>query len=162
MGMTYCHHMITLNGRRHYDLESTFEDSRDFIARVMSRLDGDERYSLVLGALPGGKGIGDVDTKAWPVEYVQCAGSSEALTVEIRVGTGDDAKQSVVGRSGEHSDEADVDIPWDGYVSSVYPDEVFDADEAIELFAYYLVHAAVPPDCSLRCLDLSRPTTRPR
>jgi hypothetical protein len=161
--MTDCHHMVTLSGRSHYDLESTLEESQEFLGRVLSRLDGTERYSLVLGPLPPGRAIDQIDLNTWrPPEYLQCAGSSEAMTVEIRTGFGGEAKQYVVGRSETHTGEPDTDIPWNGYVSSVYPDEVFDADQAIELFAYYLVHATVPPDYSLRCLDLSRPTTRPR
>lgn len=129
----------------------------------MSRLDGEERYSLVLGALPPDQGLAEIDTKTWPPEYLQCAGSSKAMTIEIRTGVGDGAKQYIVGRSATHSGEPSTDIPWNGYISTVYPDEVFSAEEATELFAYYLVHNTVPAELSLRWLDLNAgPTTRPR
>ena len=152
--MSYCHHMITLNGASHYDLESTLAHSRDLVSRLLSRLDGKERYSLVLGPLPAGQGLADVDVKKWPIEYIQSAGSSEAMTVELRDGL---AHQYVVGRTSQkRSEQPDVDIPWDDFVTTVYEDEVFDADEATVLFAHYLAHGSVRSDYALREIGLDK------
>jgi hypothetical protein len=149
--------MMTVNGRRHYDLESTLANSRDFVGSVIARLDGKARYSVVLGTLPPDHRIGDVDLKTWPKEYIQCAGSSAAMTVEMRIVLGGEATQLVVGRSPEpRAGEPDVTIPWDEFEVKVFEEEVFDAEEATEMFAAYLVAACVPPEFSLRRLDLRR------
>jgi hypothetical protein len=158
----WTHHAVTINGRDSNEMNDTIGNARDRLRRMLDRIDGQRRYSLTLWERPAGKRLNEINEATEVVEYIQSAGSSQAMTVEIRVGVGDEAKQFVVGRPAEHSGEPDVDIPWDGYISTVYPNEVFDAAEATKLFSHYLVDATVPPEYSLRCLDLSRPTTRPR
>lgn len=154
--MIRTHHAVTANGRMSLEITETPEDARDLIASMLSRMDGTNNYSLVLWAMPQGKRLDEVDEDTWPVEYIQCAGSSEAMTIEIRRMENGEAAQYVVGRaSEERAGEPAVAIPWDAYVATVYQDEVFNAEEATELFAYYLVDGAVPPEFSLRHLDLS-------
>jgi hypothetical protein len=161
--MRQTHHVVTDSDKLKLEIIEPIDSARSLLHSLLIRLNGAERYSAVLWAMPPGKRLEEVDEATEATEYLQCAGSSEAMTVEIRTGVGDEAKQYVVGRSETYSGEPDADIPWNGYISTVYPDEVFNAEEATELFAYYLEHAAVPPDYSLRCLDVDAgPTTRPR
>jgi hypothetical protein len=161
MGMTTTHHAVTASGDLSFELIDPIAEARDRLRRMLSRMDGKDSYSFVLWALPPGKRLDQVD-ETMASEYIQCAGSSDAMTVEIRTGVGTDATQYVVGRSSvDRSGQPDVTIPWDGYVATVYPDELFTADEASELFGHYLVHATVPSEYTLRPLDLSaeEPTT---
>lgn len=124
---------------------------------MLSHLDGEEYYAVALWEMPAGQRLDDIDMDAFPDEYIQCAGSSEAMTVEIRTMSGDTATQYVVGRFSEgHSGEPEVEIPWNAHVVEVYEDEVFDAEAATEIFAHYLAHGTVPDELALRPLELGQ------
>jgi hypothetical protein len=147
-------HAVTASGSLSFEVRDELEHARDRLARVLSRMDGKSSYSIVLWELPPGKRLDEVD-EGEVVEYVQCAGSREAMCVEIRTVTDGAARQSVIGRSHRpRAGEPDVTIPWDEFEVKVFEDEVFDAAEATELFAHYLVAADVPPGFSLRRLRL--------
>lgn len=77
-------HVLTINGRRSFELSDHIRPVIDQIARTLDRLDGAERYALMLWQLPPGMRLPDVDTSHYPVEYLQSAGSAARQSIEIR------------------------------------------------------------------------------
>lgn len=94
-------------------------------------------------------------------EYMQCAGTAEALTIEVRyVGPDGTPHQYTVGRpGGDLTGEPTEVIHWDEgrYSTTVYPHEVFTADEAAVVFYTYFLTDKVAQPYVLRELDMSWP-----
>ena len=109
-------------------------------------LDGTQRYSLGLWALPAGIPFDRVNFSRWLQEYLQAAGSRGRLTVEVRKLVGASPQQSVVGRLADLDDQAmrDEVVHWNGCENTVRPNEVFDAEEVGDLFVAYYASGAVP------------------
>jgi hypothetical protein len=150
-------HTVIINGDNAHEFRGSLDDAREKLARLLRALDGEKYYSVIVAALPSGKRIDDIDFTSWPVEYMQCAGSSAAMTCEIRESDDNHLVQYAIGRSSEkRSFEPDVCIRWSDFEVNVYEDEVFDADEALELFIHYLAHGAAPPGYALRRLELDK------
>jgi hypothetical protein len=148
-------HALTHSGRSTAELSEAVRPVKEQLARALARLDGEERFSLVLWRLPAGKTLLEVDMAVEPQEYLQCAGSAERMTVELRELEGGVARQYVVGRLPAEQDGAPGEVvPWSDFKAVVYPNEVFAADEAAELFGQYLDTHAVEPTYHLRPLQL--------
>jgi hypothetical protein len=72
---------VTMNGRTSSELKPRWAEEE--IVNLLSRLDGVDRYSMILWELPENIPFDRVDINDYPHEYVQCAGSFEArLTAE--------------------------------------------------------------------------------
>ena len=99
-------------------------------------------------------------------EYLQSAGSADALTVEVRTIDGDGAAhQFVVGKPGGGAEGAPSEvIRWDDgrHSTTVHPREVFTADEAAKVFYAYFLTDEVPARYTLRELHLDTKRTVPR
>lgn len=149
-------HALTMNGRVHGEVKDPDLSPRELIEQRLDLLDGLVRYSLSLWRLPGEVPFDRVDLAAWPQEYIQVAGSADAMTVEVRRAEQSEWRQYVVGRAARDASEAPVDvvIPWDGYEVRVYSSEVFSAAEATEVFAQYYDTGQVPDTFHLRPLSL--------
>lgn len=78
------------------------------IGQLLERMDGLDIFAVSLWALPEGKRLDDVDLKAWPKEYIQCAGSANRLTVEIRRVESGTPHQFVIGRTAEPGTETEI------------------------------------------------------
>lgn len=149
-------HAVTSNGHIHMDVDDEIMPIPSFLHRVLGNLDGTESHARSLWRLPEGKGLYECP-EDWPLAYIQSAGSAGAMTVEIRVSHGMDAiaEHFVVGRPvDDQLAEPLVEIPWDEYKQTVFANEVFDANEAGDLFWYYYQHNTVPEHYMLRKLDL--------
>ena len=148
--------MVTVNGSFSFEIREPIEEARDQLRNTLSRIDGKDRYSLVLWAMPEGKRLVELDEDKDAREYIQCAGSAAAMTVELRTESAGEGQQLVVGRlPGPRLNEPNVRIPWDEYEVVVYEDEVFTASEAAELFGSYLEQGSVPARFMLRPLNLA-------
>jgi hypothetical protein len=148
-------HAMTMNGRIHGELKDPDLTAEESIKKLLALLDGTTRYSLNLWRLPDGVPFDRVDLKVWPQEYVQVAGSSARMTLEVRRFEGGTARQYVVGHSTATTiSAADEVIPWNGYEARVRANEVFDAAEAADLFIAYYLTGGIPEGHSLRLLDL--------
>lgn len=131
---------------------------QDDIAKQLSRVNGAEFYSLLLWKLPEGKGLYETSPERDANEYIQCAGSAERMTVEVRRMSGGNVEHFVVGRaSGGHSSGNNETIHWDSVDTMVAANEVFSADEAAELFLSYYRTGWVPSSYTLRPLSLGLP-----
>jgi hypothetical protein len=148
-------HAITVNGRIHGELWHPTQPLEDLIRRQMAHMDGTNTYSASVWRLPLDVPLDKVNCREWPQEYIQAAGSSERMTVEIRRLEDDGARQYVIGRSSEGDRRRrQVTIKWNAHEVKVFPNEVFTADEAAEAFIAYLSTDTVPETYSLRLLDL--------
>jgi hypothetical protein len=86
-----------MNGRTWMAVHSIDRGEANDIGATLARLDGTKFYSLLLWKLPPGKSLYDVSPDEDANEYVQCAGSADRMTVEVRRLKGDMYEQFVVG-----------------------------------------------------------------
>ena len=100
-----------------------------------------------------------LDSMPFSEQYMQCAGTAEALTIEVRFLDPDGTPhQYTVGRPrGDYEAEPTEVIHWDEgrYSTKVYPNEVFTADEAAVVFYTYFLTDKVAQPYVLRELDMS-------
>ena len=95
--MTVYTHAISVNGSRHYSVGKGDEDG---IRVPLERLDGADRYSLVLWRIPPGQHFDEVDKRLYPREYIQCAGNyAGRMVCEVRELAPGGPVQWVVGRA---------------------------------------------------------------
>lgn len=126
-------------------------DPYEELLGAFSRMDGDRSFSYALWAMPGPKTFQDGGTFTLKSdEYIQCAGTADELTVEIRSRENDEYVQSVIGRDGDGDGGDPVTIRWQGHETTVGPQEVWDAEGAARLFIEYYETGTVGDWCT-RC-----------
>lgn len=113
-------------------------------------------WCLVLHALPPGKDYPDIaGTSA--LEYLQAAGSAKAMTVEIRKPGGQqwgvDWVRYIVGHPHDGTPPHDVPITLPNTTEMRSQPEVFEAEEAAELFIAYYKTGDIPPGYALRPVE---------
>ncbi|MCV7286687.1 hypothetical protein H7J87_15270 [Mycolicibacterium wolinskyi] len=127
--------------------------------RPLRNRDGKERWGLMLWALP--PGFDDkVPVKDLPLtEFLQAGGSAEAMSLQIKKPGGQqwgaDYVKYAVGHP--HPDEekpaVDVEIELPQETLHVTTFEVFNAEEAADLFYAYYATGDIPHDYTLRPLE---------
>jgi len=128
------------------------EEGQD-VASKLGRMDGEGFFSAAIWPVPDGKNFGDGGFDAMRSDvYLQCAGSAERLTVELRARVGDGFVQWVLGRSGEDAGEREERVEWPGHHTLVHHNELHDAAGAAKLFMAYFETADVPADTTRRIL----------
>lgn len=134
---------------------TTLKDGREF-ANVIPRMDGKGRSSLIYFSIPDEFDHATQDLRAEAEEYLQCAGSANRMTIEVRRWEGSEYAQYVVGRTPlVVADALDEEIGWGDHRLWVNSSEVFDASEAIAVFEHYRASdGSVPDDLHLRQLRL--------
>lgn len=146
-----------MNGRIHGELRSPIVSTEDELRRLVHSLDGRERYSLILWALPAGTPFDLVNLDLWPQEYIQAAGSGDSMVTEIRKTVDGSPRQFAVGHIITDSDpqgSASVSVHWDDSATLACPNEIFEANEVADLFIAYYKYGSVPGRYSLRLLTL--------
>ncbi|KZE43039.1 hypothetical protein [Microbacterium sp. T32] len=111
------------------------------------------RSTFALSKLTDGQSVWDVTRESLPSVFLQAAGSAEAMTVEWRRVDEDGVERLyVVGRGGRRKRKPAVAIEFFGGTGRavVFPDEVFRADEAGEVFVHYFHTLTVPDRYVLR------------
>lgn len=142
---------ITINGFSTMELASPYAPPREHLAVVLGRMDAQTFYALSISGYPSGLPFDRVKPKKHLQEYLQCAGSCERLTVEVRTrGAAGGFLQHVVGRRPVSIGPPTAEITWDSHSTRVLDSEVFDADGALEVFMAYLADSAVPASYALR------------
>jgi len=128
-------------------------------ANPLHRFNGEIPWALGLAPLPDGMEYADmVKAGLDSTEYLQAAGKSpEAITVEIRKRGGQEWGvqwvRYVVGHPHQGDAPLDVPIKLPGSTQMVARYEVFNADEATELFDIYYKTGDIPTSYSLRPVD---------
>ena len=114
-------------------------------------LEGYKRYALVVWALPEGADHVDVALS----NYMQCGGSTQAMTVEVRVTQEDGSYEHyVVARKPVADPDAWTTITYNNTPLQVHPEEVFTGEQAAPVFRAYIEHGVIPPRELLRTLDI--------
>ncbi len=154
--MTARTHVSEMNGYSREALNDFFRPYPDQLRYGLNQMDGTSFWAFSLWRAPEGANL--LDKLPLSENYIQCAGSAEALTVELRVVDASGvAHQYVIGKPGDPQagDPSEV-IPWDDGRRStrVYPNEVFTADEAADIFYAYFLTDTIPTTYHHRELHL--------
>jgi hypothetical protein len=149
-------HRVTYSDRLRVFLRP--DEPIDSFLRPLDRLDGFHRYSVNMTRLAEPMRPADIDpaiSSAPGREYLQCTGSADALTLEVRTTVEGMPHRFTVGLPGQRHGLPRVDVPVPACVPTprVYPDEVFTAEQAAEIFTAYFETGAVPSQLQLRETD---------
>ncbi|WP_227996523.1 hypothetical protein [Nocardia australiensis] len=121
--------------------------------RPLCRLDGYHRFSVNMTRLSAPVAATDITSaisSAPGPSSVQCTGSAEALVIEVQTAVEGLARRFTAGLPGSRSGEPNVCIPDGTDFLRVYPDEVFTAEQAAEIFATYFETDDIPAGLQLR------------
>jgi hypothetical protein len=121
--------------------------------RPLRRLDGYDSYSVNLTRLPHPMLAAEITatiSAAPGTNSVQCIGSAEVLAIELRTTVDGTPHRYILGLPGDRLGHPGVDVPNGPDLLRVYPDEVFDAEHATEIFATYFHTGDIPPGFQLR------------
>lgn len=120
--------------------------------------DGRRRFSLGVRALAEGAAslAEEPEDHIAQMNYMQCGGSAERMTIEVRVASGEGMTHYAVSRMPVADDNAWIELPYDGDRSvRLHPEEVFSGEQAVPVFRAYILDGALPPEDLLRDLHLS-------
>lgn len=119
-------------------------------------LDGVERWFLTFYPLPPGKSFDEVRT-AEVHNFLQAGGSAEKMTLDIRKPGGQQwgvtEVRYVIGHQHDGNPPLDVAIELPKGPEMVSAPEVFDADEAADIFFTYYKTGDIPPGYVLRPVE---------
>jgi hypothetical protein len=152
--MTDVTHAVTMNGRTSFELKGHAGSSpEEEMIELLGKLDGVQRYSMIVWALPADRPFDRVDLRSFPTKYIQCAGGAAGgFICEVREGTAEAGTQCALGRA-EVSAGEEV-VTWNGCSSTVPANEVLSVDEVGELFVEYFRSGSSPSSYARRELDL--------
>ncbi|WP_051038897.1 hypothetical protein [Microbacterium sp. B19] len=149
-----------VNGASFANLPNSPRSYEENLRRMLSLVGEPGRSTFALSKLPDGRSIWDVTRETLPSVFLQAAGTAEAMTIEWRRLDEDGVERLCsVGHGGHRENEPTVVIDFfEGTARAVvFPDEVFTADEAGEVFVHYFHTLAVPDRYVLREVDLTPP-----
>ena len=131
---------------------------REGFAAPLRRRDGHQRWGFGLFPLPDDLSYDEMIAAGHDfTEYLQAAGSAQALTIEIRKPGGAQWGcrwvRYVVGHPHTGSLPLDVSIEMSGGTLHVSAAEVFQAEEAADLFLAYHQSGDIPATYSLRPVE---------
>jgi hypothetical protein len=154
-------HINQINGESRGPFVDYFRTYPDQLRVSLNAMDGTTLWAYALWRAPDGADL--LDSIPFSDEYIQCAGTAERLTIEVRyVDPDGTAHHYTVGRpGGDLSSDPTEAIQWEGgrYSTTVYPNEVFTADEAAVIFYTYFLTDKVAQPYTLREIDMSMPET---
>lgn len=139
------------------DTPKTFADDFERSLTSPRLLDGKYVFSLIAWAGPDGVEPDDVRKNSYHRgNYMQCGGSTAAMTVEVRVTHPNKSfEHYVVAREPVRDPEVWTTISWDNggeepFVVRLHPEEVFTGEQAAKVFRDYIERDQLPPDELLR------------
>ena len=156
--MTRSTHIRQINGLVRGALA---DNIRSFPAQIrfsLNLLDGQNTWAYSLWRAPEGADL--LDSIPFSEEYIQCGGTAQAATIEVRYLDPDGTPhQYAVGRAGDRSGDPTEKIYYDDgrHHVTVYPSEVFTADEAAAILYQYFLTDKVSQPYVLRDLHLYAP-----
>ncbi len=146
--MSGCTHVVMYDGGVQTAEISARKDISTF-ANPLHRFNGDDQWALGLAPLPPGKTYGEM-LKAGELstEFLQAAGCPEAMTLEIRKPGGQQWGvqwvRYTIGHPPTGPEPRDIPIQLAHGVKMISRSQVFDADEAAELFFTYYKTGDIP------------------
>lgn len=118
-------------------------EAESMLRAILTNLDGDAEYLLVVSRAPDGATT--LDTPEYNPFLMQAAGSSESMTIEVRLPTMDGAPLFVIGRAEPPGELRDLPL-WDDNTADVYENEIFTADQAADVvLRYYRTETVTQP-----------------
>ncbi|MFC4125535.1 hypothetical protein [Nocardia rhizosphaerae] len=123
-----------------------YEDVDSFL-RPLRRLDGRQRYALDLTVLPEPMPATEITaavSAARGTRALWCAGSAEAMTVQLRQTVDHVSRRYTLGMPGSRLGLPTVYLPHGDDDTYVYADEVFTAESAAEIFRSFFLEGTVP------------------
>lgn len=144
-------HRLTYSNRLTVFIGS--DDSVINFLRPLHRLDGFDSYSVNLTRLAHPMLASEITatlSAAPGRNYVECIGSAEILAIELRTEDDGTPRRYLLGLPGDRVGDPIVDIPQGTELLCVYPDEIFDAEYAAEVFATYFHTGDIPAGFQLR------------
>ncbi|WP_058724129.1 hypothetical protein [Curtobacterium luteum] len=151
--------VMTTNSASSMRLTDAFRPYREQIRFNLGQLDNDEDWAYQLWYVPDSAGWPDdpgYSDEDWNSRYIQAGGSAERMSVEIQRVEDGELRHYVVGRQHDVDEPLTETVNVAGTDHPVHPAEVFDADEATNVFLHYFQDSGTVPDgYVLRHLDLS-------
>ncbi|MEX8034000.1 hypothetical protein AB6V29_13270 [Microbacterium sp. 20-116] len=155
----------TVDARRSGEFVVDVRPPRATLGRLLSLMMPGERSTFLLAPIPSGYDfLTYLHKQGGSPVYLQCAGTSDAMTIEWhKIDDDGQDRHYIVGHGGDHAGDPSVGIPFfDGTCSAtVYPDEVFALDEATDIFFRYYETGEIPSGYELRWYDLTWPKPQP-
>ncbi len=152
-------HITQINGQSRGPFVDYARPYPEQLRVSLNRMNASTFWAYSLWRAPEGADL--LDSIPFNDEYIQCAGTAEAMAIEVRyVDPDGTAHQYAVGKpGGDHTGDPTEEIHWDEGRHSVFvhPNEVFTADEAAVIFYTYFLTDKVSQPYGLRELDMSRP-----
>lgn len=149
----------TFNAASSMQLTDAVRPYREQIRFNLGQLDNDEDWAYQLWYVPDSAGWPDAPGYSdfdWNSRYIQAGGSAERMSVEIQRVEDGELRHDVVGRQHDVDEPLTETVNVAGTDHPVHPAEVFDADEATNVFFHYFQDSGTVPDgYVLRYLDLS-------
>ncbi|CPR69784.1 hypothetical protein [Mycobacteroides abscessus] len=122
----------------------------------LRQLNGTERWFITFYALPPGRRYEEIRHEG-TTEYIQAGGSAEAMMLDIRKPGGQqwdaESVRYFIGRPHEGSLPLDVPIELPRGAEFVSAAEVFEADEAADIFMSYYKTGDIPSGYVLRPVE---------
>ncbi|MFB7876040.1 hypothetical protein ACFC06_12360 [Nocardia sp. NPDC056064] len=122
------------------------EDVDSFL-RPLRRMDGHQRYALELTLLPEPMPATDVTATVSAARgdlALHCAGSAGAMTLQLRTTIDHVTRRYTLGLTGSRLGLPTVYLPHGDEDTYVYPEEVFTADHATEVFRDFFHAGTIP------------------
>lgn len=151
--------VMTTNSESSMRLTDSFRPYREQIRFNLGQLDNDEDWAYQLWFVPDTAGWPDAPGYSdfdWNSRYIQAGGSADRMSVEMQRVENGELRHYVVGRPHDLDEPLTETVNVAGTDHPVHPAEVFDADEATDIFFHYFGDSGTVPDgYVLRYLDLS-------
>ena len=156
-------HIDQINGESRGPFVDYVRPYPEQLRASLKGMNGSTFWSYSLWRAPEGADL--LEDIPFSDEYMQCAGTAEALALEVRrLDPDGTAHQYAIGKpGGDRTGEPTEVIRFDNgrHSTTVYPHEVFTADEAAVVFYTYFLTNEVSQPYELRDLHLSWPKAEP-
>ncbi|MEV0079516.1 hypothetical protein AB0H58_24190 [Nocardia neocaledoniensis] len=129
------------------------QEDVDSFLRPLRRLDGRQRYALDLTVLPEPMPATEITAAVSAARgelALWCAGSADAMTLQLRRTVDHVAHRFTLGLPGSRLGLPTVYLPHGEEDTYVYPDEVFTAEQAAPIFRDFFHDGGVPVELQQR------------
>lgn len=147
--------VLETNARSSSAFPHPTDDPEEKLRAAFGRMDADRLFAFLLWEVPGDRSIDDGLRGVEPLSFIQCAGSADALTVEVREPDADGGYVlSTLGRADDEPGPQDVQIEWRGNTKLVCDNERWNSDGAAALFlTYWRGGGTLPDDLTKRTVE---------
>lgn len=138
-------------------LDNPWKSDAEQIRRHLSLLNAEEWSAYVLWPGPSGaRNIFDVDDSVYPIIFLQAAGTKNRMALEWKTNRDGTFRQYALGHGGSREGDPSETVEFNNGETGVfvYPDELFEHEEAARIFVHFRLYGAPPAEYALRDLGL--------